>query len=128
MITEDRTETIEFLASPVTHGGATVERIETHASMVFVTGPRAFKLKRAVRYDYLDFMTQNLANEREFATTTLGIQYFINPVTRIICNYEWRRMKVSNPDAIAAGAARDNALAIAANLGDRASLQLTWSF
>jgi len=81
-----------------------------------------------LRYDYLDFMTQNLANEREFATTTLGIQYFINPVTRIICNYEWRRMKVSNPDAIAAGAARDNALAIAANLGDRASLQLTWSF
>jgi hypothetical protein len=81
-----------------------------------------------LRYDYLDFMTQNLANEREFATTTLGIQYFIDPATRIICNYEWRSMKVANPNAIAAGAARDNALAIAGNLGDRASLQLTWSF
>ena len=57
MITEDQTETIEFLASPVTHGEATVERIETHASIVFVTGPRALKLKRAVRYDYLDFST-----------------------------------------------------------------------
>ena len=81
-----------------------------------------------LRYDYLDFMTQTLANEREFATTTLGIQYFINPTTRVICNYEWRSMKVSNPSAIAAGAARDNALAIAGNLGDRTSVQLTWSF
>lgn len=81
-----------------------------------------------LRYDYLDFMTQTLANEREFATTTLGIQYFINPATRVILNYEWRAMKVSNPAAIAAGAARNNAFAIAANLGNRASTQLTWSF
>lgn len=81
-----------------------------------------------LRYDYLDFMTQTLANEREFATTTLGIQYFIDPATRIIGNYEWRAMKVSNPSAIAAGAARGNAIAIADNLGDRASVQLTWSF
>jgi hypothetical protein len=81
-----------------------------------------------VRYDYLDFMTQNLANEREFATTTLGIQHFITPAMRVIANYEWRRMTVANPAAIAAGAARDNALTIADNLGNRASLQLTWSF
>ncbi|MFA6921337.1 MAG: porin [Gallionella sp.] len=81
-----------------------------------------------LRYDYLDFMTQTLANEREFATTTLGIQYFINPATRALFNYEWRSMKVSNPAAIAAGAARSNALTIADNLGDRASVQLTWSF
>jgi hypothetical protein len=81
-----------------------------------------------LRYDYLDFMTQTPANEREFATTTLGMQYFFGPVTHAIFNYEWRSMKVSNPSAIAAGAARDNALAIAGNLGNRISLQLTWSF
>jgi hypothetical protein len=81
-----------------------------------------------LRYDYLDFMTQTLANEREFATTTLGMQHFISPAIRVIFNYEWRNMKVSNLAAIAAGAARDNALVIADNLGDRASLQLTWSF
>ncbi len=81
-----------------------------------------------LRYDYLDFMTQTAANEREFATTTLGIQYFINPPTHIIFNYEWRNMKVTNPFAIAAGAARNNALVIAENQGDRISLQLTWSF
>jgi aminoglycoside phosphotransferase family enzyme/predicted kinase len=34
-----------------------VERIETHASIVFLAAARAWKLKRAVRYDYLDFST-----------------------------------------------------------------------
>lgn len=53
---------------------------------------------------------------------------FFNPVTRAIFNYEWRNMKVTNPAAIAAGAARNNALNIADNLGDRISVQLTWSF
>ena len=81
-----------------------------------------------LRYDYLDFMTQTLANKREFATTTLGIQYFINPATRAIFNYEWRDMKVSNPAAIPAGALRNNAQTNAGNLGDRISVQLTWSF
>lgn len=57
MITEDQTETIRFLATPATHGGAAVEQIDTHASVVFVAGTRAWKLKRAVRYDYLDFST-----------------------------------------------------------------------
>lgn len=57
MITEDQGEVISFLADPGTHGGMPVERIETHASMVFLAGTRALKLKRAVRYDYLDFST-----------------------------------------------------------------------
>ena len=34
-----------------------MERIETHASIVFLAGARALKLKRAVRYEYLDFST-----------------------------------------------------------------------
>ena len=34
-----------------------VERIDTHASIVFLAGARAYKLKRAVRFDYLDFST-----------------------------------------------------------------------
>ncbi len=55
MITADQTKIIEFLSSPSTHGGENVERIETHASIVFLAGTRAWKLKRAVRYDYLDF-------------------------------------------------------------------------
>ena len=81
-----------------------------------------------LRYDYLDFMTQTAANEREFATTTFGIQHFINNNTRAMFNYEWRDMKVSNPGAIPAGAALTNAQVIAGNLGNRISLQFTWSF
>jgi uncharacterized protein len=57
MITEDQTGVIDFLAAPSTHGGATVERIDTHASLVFLAAERAYKLKRAVRFDYLDFST-----------------------------------------------------------------------
>ncbi|MCC7416774.1 MAG: AAA family ATPase [Acidobacteria bacterium] len=48
---------IAFLADPAAYGGAPVERIDTHASIVFLAGQRAYKLKRAVRYDYLDFST-----------------------------------------------------------------------
>src|SRR5687768_10543042 len=57
MITEDQTGVIDFLNVPSTHGAATVERIDTHASIVFLAGTRAYKLKRAVRFDYLDFST-----------------------------------------------------------------------
>jgi aminoglycoside phosphotransferase family enzyme/predicted kinase len=57
MITEDQTAVIDFLAAPSTHGGASVERIDTHASIVFLAGERAYKLKRAVLFDYLDFST-----------------------------------------------------------------------
>jgi aminoglycoside phosphotransferase family enzyme/predicted kinase len=57
MVIEDQSEVVAFLGSPLTHGGASVERIETHASIVFLAGTRAWKLKRAVRYDYLDFST-----------------------------------------------------------------------
>jgi aminoglycoside phosphotransferase family enzyme/predicted kinase len=57
MITGDQTAVIEFMAASSTHGGAIVERVETHASVVFLVGERAYKLKRAVKFDYLDFST-----------------------------------------------------------------------
>jgi aminoglycoside phosphotransferase family enzyme/predicted kinase len=46
-----------FLADPTTHGGVPVRRIDTHAAAVFLAGQRALKVKRAVRYSYLDFST-----------------------------------------------------------------------
>ncbi|HEV2300753.1 MAG TPA: AAA family ATPase [Stellaceae bacterium] len=56
---EDQREAIAFLADPASYGGRVerVERIETHISLVFLAGPCAYKLKRAVRYPYLDFTT-----------------------------------------------------------------------
>jgi len=56
-MTDDQAAVIDFLASPATHGGAPVERIDTHGSIVFLAGDRAWKLKRAVQYDYMDFST-----------------------------------------------------------------------
>jgi uncharacterized protein len=46
-----------LLADPATHGGAEVERIDTHAASVFLAGDRAFKIKRAVRFPFLDYST-----------------------------------------------------------------------
>ena len=57
MITEDQSEVVAFLGSPAAHRGAAVERVETHAAIVFLAGDGAWKLKRAGRYDYLDFST-----------------------------------------------------------------------
>lgn len=57
MVVQDHRAVVELLAAPSTHGGVPVERIETHSAVVFLAGTRAWKLKRAVRYDYLDFST-----------------------------------------------------------------------
>jgi len=48
-------EVIAFLSDPASHGGAAVERIDTHISSLFLIGQRVFKLKRAVRLPFLDF-------------------------------------------------------------------------
>jgi aminoglycoside phosphotransferase family enzyme/predicted kinase len=57
MVTEDQSEVIAFLLRPDAYGvgNPRVEHVETHSAMVFMAGDRALKLKRAVRYDYLDF-------------------------------------------------------------------------
>jgi aminoglycoside phosphotransferase family enzyme/predicted kinase len=55
-------EVIEFLSAPAAYGlaSAPIERIDTHISIVWLAGTRAFKLKRAVRFDYVDFSTIEL--------------------------------------------------------------------
>jgi hypothetical protein len=54
--TVDQEDVIAFLSRGDVYGqpGAAVERIETHASVVFLVGDRVYKLKRALRYSYLD--------------------------------------------------------------------------
>ena len=51
---------IDFLSRPASYGlhDARVERIETHCSIVFLAADRAYKLKRAIRYASLDYMTR----------------------------------------------------------------------
>ncbi len=54
---DPQAEVVRLLSDPATHGGQGVRRIDTHASSVFLTDTRAYKLKRAVSYPYLDFGT-----------------------------------------------------------------------
>ncbi|MBI3675143.1 MAG: AAA family ATPase [Proteobacteria bacterium] len=58
----DQTAVIEFLSDPASYGAgvAKVERCETHGAIVFLAGERAYKLKRAVSYAYMDFSTRAL--------------------------------------------------------------------
>jgi aminoglycoside phosphotransferase family enzyme/predicted kinase len=53
-------EVVAFLASGAAFGGKPPCRIDTHAAHVFLTGERAWKLKRAVRFNYLDFSRPEL--------------------------------------------------------------------
>lgn len=56
---DDQTAVLAFLGTGASYGmpGAVVDRIDTHASAVFLVGARVYKLKRAVRYSYLDYST-----------------------------------------------------------------------
>jgi aminoglycoside phosphotransferase family enzyme/predicted kinase len=48
---------MDFLGQRATHGGAKVTRIDTHAASVFLAGDNALKVKRAVRFPFLDYST-----------------------------------------------------------------------
>jgi uncharacterized protein len=51
---------IAQLADPATFGTAEVKRIDTHAASVFLAGDRAIKIKRSVRFPFLDYSTLEL--------------------------------------------------------------------
>src|SRR5438552_14399643 len=66
-----------LLSDPATHGGDAVKRIDTHAASVFLAGERAFKVKRAVRFSFLDFST--LAKRKEACEAELRINRSFAP-------------------------------------------------
>jgi uncharacterized protein len=55
--TDTQKEVFGFLADPRTHGVQKVARIDTHAASVFLADDRALKVKRAVRFPFLDYST-----------------------------------------------------------------------
>ncbi len=59
LMTNDQQSVIRFLSTPQSYDDhpATVEMIETHGARVFLAGHRAIKIKRAIRYPYMDFST-----------------------------------------------------------------------
>lgn len=79
MIVDDQHEVLAFLSTPAAYAVAdgpgpappAVERIDTHSAAVFLVGDDAYKLKRAVRYDYLDFST--LERRRRFCEAEVAL-------------------------------------------------------
>lgn len=58
---DDQADVIAFLSDPASYAeGDAIEKIETHISLIFLCGDRAYKLKRAVKLPYLDFSTARL--------------------------------------------------------------------
>ena len=69
---DDQHDVIDFLSRPSSYGAAVarIDVIETHVSLVFLAGDRAHKLKRAVKFPYLDFSSaeqRRVACEAELA-------------------------------------------------------------
>lgn len=61
--TNGQDNVIALLSRPESFGAEAVEVVETHGSLVFLAGERAYKLKRAVRYSYLDYSTPERRRE-----------------------------------------------------------------
>src|SRR5262245_1405400 len=55
---DTQNEVVAFLSDPASYAGVDrVERFETHGNLVFLAGRDAWKIKRAVRFPYMDFST-----------------------------------------------------------------------
>ena len=71
ILAEDQSRTVAFLGDPASYGASEpIETLETHVSRIFLTGDRAFKMKRAVKLPYVDFSSPALrlaACEKEVA-------------------------------------------------------------
>jgi aminoglycoside phosphotransferase family enzyme/predicted kinase len=89
-VRHDQEQVIAFLSRGSTYGGESVdvERIDTHSAIVFLAGERALKLKRAVRFDYLDFSTPDLRRDACMAEVSVnrrtapGLYRGVSPITR----------------------------------------------
>lgn len=78
--TEPQHDVIAFLSRPESHGqppGTPVDTVRTHASYVFLCGDSALKLKRAVRYSYLDYSTPE--RRRDACAAELALNRRIAP-------------------------------------------------
>ncbi|MDP3527233.1 MAG: AAA family ATPase [Hoeflea sp.] len=83
----DQTEVVTFLSDPATYGiDAPVEMITTHSAHVFLAGDMAYKIKRAVKYNYLDFSTLDARREviaRELALNAPAAPAIYDRVVKI---------------------------------------------
>src|ERR1700728_5421409 len=68
---DSQDEVLGFLADPANYGGEKVQRIDTHAASVFLAGDRTLKVKRAVKFPFLDYST--LAKRKKACEAELAV-------------------------------------------------------
>jgi aminoglycoside phosphotransferase family enzyme/predicted kinase len=57
-VVEDQSAVFDFLGAPATHGMREKPvRVDTHGAVVFLAGENAYKVKRAVKFPFMDFST-----------------------------------------------------------------------
>lgn len=88
-VVSDQGEVLAILSDPVTYGlSEPVRRIDTHGAIVFLAGPHAYKVKRAVRFPFMDYSTvekRRAACEAEVAinrSSAPTIYLGVCPITR----------------------------------------------
>ncbi|HMF05552.1 MAG TPA: phosphotransferase, partial [Methylocella sp.] len=71
-----QSDVLAFLADPAAHGlREPIKRIDTHGASVFLAGQDVYKVKRAVRFPFMDFSTlekRRFACERELAVNRVN--------------------------------------------------------
>ena len=76
-VTQD--DVFTFLADPATHGlREPVKRIDTHGAVVFLAGANVYKVKRAVRFPFMDYST--LAKRRWACEREVTVNFANAPV------------------------------------------------
>jgi uncharacterized protein len=85
----DQSDVFTFLADPATHElREPVIRIDTHGAAVFLAGKNVYKVKRAVRFPFMDFSTldkRRRACERELAVNKAdapGLYLGVVPISK----------------------------------------------
>jgi uncharacterized protein len=97
-----QSDVLAFLADRAAHGlGEPIKRIDTHGASVFLAGQDVYKVKRAVRFPFLDFSTlekRRFACERELAVNRVNapdLYLGVVPISRDGC-----RLKFGDGDII----------------------------
>jgi aminoglycoside phosphotransferase family enzyme/predicted kinase len=80
-----QTQVVAFLTDPLSYPARPerVERLETHGALVFLAGDEAWKIKRAVRFPYMDLST--LERRRAFCEREVEINRRLAPDIYLGC-------------------------------------------
>jgi uncharacterized protein len=93
---KSQSDILAFLADPAVHGlREPIKRIDTHGASVFLAGKDVYKVKRAVRFPFMDFSSlekRRFACERELAVNRVNapdLYLGVVPISRDGCNLKF---------------------------------------